>query len=162
VADSSIAALRIVDASPEDAPLVCRIMHEAFVEYRGVLDPPSAVHEETPEVVRQAIHEGGAVLAWLADVAVGSARYKPTPDGLYVGRVSVLPTYRGRGIASAMMDYMDRTALRLGFRAVRLGVRESLPSNFALYQKLGYQIVLVEQHPKGPDRTIWMVKRLKD
>ena len=40
---------------------------------------------------------GGAVLAFVGDEAIASARFKSIPDGLYVGRVAVLPGYRRRG-----------------------------------------------------------------
>ena len=69
------ASFRITNATAEYAPLVYAIMQAAFEEYRGVLDPPSGVHAETVEAVVRAMAEGGAVLAWLGETAVGSARY---------------------------------------------------------------------------------------
>src|SRR3954471_22403588 len=101
--------IRITLATPDDAPLVYQIMQAAFAEYVGVLQPPSGGDLETVDDVCRAIEEGGAVLAWLDDRAVGvdkaagSARYAFHDEGhtCYVGRVSVLPQARGNGIASA-------------------------------------------------------------
>ena len=47
----------------------------------------------------------------------------------------------------------------IGKRAIRIGVRESLPSNIALYESLGYQTLKTEPH--GADRSRTMLKRLK-
>ena len=154
--------VRIVRARVEDAALVHRIMHAAFGEYRSTLVPPSSSHDETVEFVARAIEQGGALLVWDGDVAVASARFEPRSDSLYVGRVAVLPEHRRRGIASAIMARMEEVARELGLPAVQVGVRGSLPSNLGLYRWLGFEVVAVDQHPRGPDKTIWMFKRLLD
>jgi uncharacterized protein (UPF0218 family) len=53
---------------------VRRIMQLAFEEYRGRLVPPSGALMETLEEVRTVINRGGAFLAFVGDVTVGSAR----------------------------------------------------------------------------------------
>src|SRR5215207_3938151 len=97
-------SLRITEASSDEIPLVYEIMQAAFAEYIGVLDPPSGVHAETLEDTRLAVSKGGALLAWADDQAVGSVRYAFHGESCYIGRVSVLPGFRGRGIASAMVE----------------------------------------------------------
>ena len=156
---SRLPAIRVVQARPDDAALVHRIMRAAFAEYLGVLDPPSGSNDETVEDVRRAIASGGALLAWDGDVAVGSARYEPREDVLYVGRVSVLPEYRRKGVASALMQHAELIARQRGLSAVEVGVRASLPSNVGLYQQLGFVLTRVDPHPRGPDQSICMVKR---
>jgi ribosomal protein S18 acetylase RimI-like enzyme len=146
---------RIALAAPSDAPLVHRIMQEAFEEYRGVLEPPSSTHEETVEDVRRAFATGGAVLAWQGEEAVGSARFQPRPEYLYVGRVSVLPAWRGRGIGAAMMTFIEEHARALGQPETRVEVRLSLPSNVGLYRRLGYRTISEQPHPRGP--AYWTV-----
>lgn len=146
---------RVVLAEMAEAPLAHRIMQEAFEEYRGVLEPPSSVHTETVEEVQRAFATGGAVLAWEGDLAVGSARFQPRPDYLYVGRVSVLPDWRGRGIGAAMMTALESHARALGLPEIRVEVRLSLPSNVALYRRLGYRTISEQPHPRGP--AFWTV-----
>lgn len=68
-------AIRITNATLDDAPLVYDIMQRAFAEYFGVLEPPSGVHVETLDDVIVALDQGGAILAWIGSEAVGSARY---------------------------------------------------------------------------------------
>lgn len=153
--------VRITVATPDDAPLVHRIMRESFAEYENVLIPPSGANHETVEDVQAAMQQGGAVLAWIGDVPVASARFKIEPDDFYVGRVAVLPAYRQRGIGAAIMRYMEQVARDHHRDVIRVNVRMSLPSNLTFYQRLGYQTVEVVNHPKGPDRFAVMVKRLE-
>jgi GNAT superfamily N-acetyltransferase len=133
-------------------------MHRAFAEYTGVLPVESNATRETLDDVRAAIGNGGAVLAFDADVPVGSARFRPEGDDLYVARVSVLPERRRQGIASAIMRFMDTVAPDFGSSAIRIGVRDSLPSNVGLYQSLGYELVSIAPHPRGPDK-VWTMRK---
>jgi ribosomal protein S18 acetylase RimI-like enzyme len=153
-------ALQITSASVEDAPLVFDIMQQAFAEYLGVLDPPSGVHAETVDDVIHALSEGGAVLAWIGDKPVGTARYAFHQESCYVGRVSVLPAYRGQGIASAMMERIEAIARAHGSAYLEIGVRMVLESNIHLYERLGYAVTEVFEHPKGGGMVATMVKRL--
>jgi ribosomal protein S18 acetylase RimI-like enzyme len=100
------------------------------------------------------------VLAFSGDQPVGAARYSHLPEALYVGRVAVLPSHRRQGIASAMMRYLEALAPSLGHDTISIGVRESLPSNVLLYQSLGYEITSIDPHPRGPDRSLSMRKRV--
>ncbi len=150
--------MRLVATTVGDAALVHRLTQEAFAEYFGVMPVPSSVHGETLAEVEAWLAKDGGVLAWEGNEAVGAARYKLEPEYLYVGRVAVLPAYRGKGIAVALMRYLEELAPRLGRSQVCLGTRESMPGNIAFYQKLGYQILNVTPHERGPDMVIWLGK----
>lgn len=138
-------------ARAEDATLVHRLTQAAFEEYRGQLEPPSAALDETEAMVATALAKGGVLLAFVGDEAAGAARYLPEDDHLYIGRVAVPPAWRGKGIAIALMMALEERARTLDFAAIELGVRESLPSNVRLYQKLGYAVLRRDQHPRNPN-----------
>lgn len=133
-------------------------MLAAFAEYEGALPVESGAHTETLADVRAAIGEGGAILAFDGHVAVGSARFRPEGDDLYVARVSVRPEFRRKGVASAMMRFLEGVATQYRKNAIRIGVRDSLPSNVGLYQSLGYELVSIDPHPRGPDR-VWTMRK---
>lgn len=155
-------AIRITNATLDDAPRVYDIMQQAFAEYLGVLDPPSGAHAETLDDVIVALDQGGAILAWLGSEAVGSARYAWRDDACYIGRVSVLTPYRGQGIASAMMLYIEELAREHGSSRVEISVRMVLESNINLYKRIGYSIVDMYPHPKGGGMIGTMVKPLTE
>ena len=143
--------IEITPATPDDAPQVYQIMQAAFAEYIGVLVPPSTVQAETVDDTRRAIEQGGAVLAWFDGKAVGSARYAFHDEGhtCYIGRVSVLPGYRGHGIASSMVTYIEGIAREKGSEEMEIVVRMILETNVHLYERLGYHIESTWEHPKG-------------
>jgi ribosomal protein S18 acetylase RimI-like enzyme len=147
-------------ATPEEAPLVLQIMRAAFAEYAGVLNPPSGANHETLADVQKAMCEGGALLAWDGELAVGSARFRPEPDCMYVGRVAVLPEYRGKGVGAALMRAMEDVARKSGRTKIRLNVRMSLAGNLSFYEKLGYTVVEIGPHPKGFEQVATLVKQI--
>jgi ribosomal protein S18 acetylase RimI-like enzyme len=143
----------------DEAPIVHGIMLQAFAEYAGALPVESSALVESVGDVETAMHQGGAILAFVdAEDAVGSARFKLEPDGLYVGRVAVLPTHRRLGIGSAMMRFLEHVAMVHARDTITIQVRDSLPSNVGLYRSLGYRVTRIDPHPRGPDR-VWTMKR---
>jgi ribosomal protein S18 acetylase RimI-like enzyme len=136
-------------------------MQAAFKELRTVLQPPSSAHAESVADVERAMATGGAVLAWDDDQPVGSARFALHPEHVYVGRVAVLPTHRRRGVATAMMRFLEDLARQAGRPSVELAARASLPGNVRLFEGLGYEVIRVEPHPRGPEMSVvHMRKRL--
>jgi len=153
-------SLREVDVS--DAPTLLRLMHQAFAEYEGVLDPPSGAHCETAETVRAHFRHGGAVAAEVDDVPAGFAFYRPVDDVLYFGRLSVLPVFRNRGIGGHLLEYVERHARDTGAAGVRLGVRLQLTHLVARYERLGYHITTYMTHPGYTEPTyVFMEKRFE-
>jgi len=159
---SNGAQLRIVAATANDAALIHRLTLAAYEEYRGVLVPESGVFAQDLDDVRADIAAGGAIIVWLGDEPVGCGRYELPSDGshLYVGRLAVLPAYRGRGIASRMLAWCEARAATLGLPEVQLGVRLQLPRNQALYERLGYEAFGYEDRPDYGRTSAWMRKRV--
>jgi ribosomal protein S18 acetylase RimI-like enzyme len=147
-------------AEIDEAPVVREIMLLAYKEYEDTLPVTSGAHTETVEDVVADMEKGGAVLASEDGRFVGSARFRPEDTHLYVGRLAVLPSHRRRGVATAIMRFIEDHARTIGRDAIRLGVRDSLPSNVGLYKALGYEVASIGEHPRGPDRVWWMLKRL--
>jgi ribosomal protein S18 acetylase RimI-like enzyme len=148
-------SVRLAVVGGDEAALVRRIMLDAFAEFRGTLEPPSSALDETVEDTRRAIDAGGAAIARVDEEAVGSVRFLPRDDYLYVGRLAVLPAYRGRGIAAALMAFMEEQTRLLGLPEMRVEVRLSLPGNVAFFRRLGFRTVSEQPHPRGP--AYWTV-----
>ncbi len=152
----------IAIAQPHQFPCMHEITRCAFAEYDGKLNPPSAAVTITLDELTEQMAEGGGVLAYVDGIPVGSALFRLRPDHLYIGRLSVLPAMRGRGIASAILDYMEIIAAAAGLSEMRLGTRVSMERNIALYERHGYLITSEQPHPvtAGPDKVVWMTRRL--
>ena len=150
--------VRFTQATREDAARVHGITQAAYAEYRGVLDPPSGVDRETLVDVERALDDGGAVLAWIGDTAVGAVRFQYAADHLAVERLAVIPTARGQGIARTLLAYLEDLARHSHRPEVRLGVRLSLPRNVELYRRLGYHVLSVHPYPEGTDTWALLTK----
>ena len=153
---------QVMPARIVDAEVVHRIMREAYREYEAAMDPPMSGAGESVAQVEDAMRKGGAVLAWDGATPVGSARYRLSNDVVSIKRVSVLPSWRGRGIATAMLGYIERLALSQGRMQARLTLRMSLSQNLKLYERMGYQVVEHKAHPRGQGVVGSLVKQLGD
>lgn len=133
-------------AAEADAETISEILHAAFQEYDGILNPPSGVHKETAESVRAKMQTGQWLLAKYGDRAVGCVWCEPRDGFLYLGRLGVAPSIRGRGIGSALMDAVEARARAQSLTRVRLGVRVALADMRAVYERRGYAFVEAHTH----------------
>jgi GNAT superfamily N-acetyltransferase len=159
----SLSNLSLREAAEADVPTMVALIHEAFKEYDGALDPPSGAHKETVENLRAKLATERAVLALLnldqereSDLAVACVFYTNEGDHMYFGRLAVLPEYRNRGISAALIAYVEQRARELGLPRVQLGVRVALPHLRARYQRLGYRVIEERRHA-GYDQPTYLV-----
>ena len=137
--------VHIMSATPDQAGLVQGIVRAAFAEYGDHWDVPFAALSETFGDVVRAIQQGGALLAWIEQEPVGSARFRITAAGKFIiERVAVLPSYQGNGIAGAMLAHLENIALDSGCHTLELTTRLALPRVMGLYRKHGYEIEAFE------------------
>ena len=110
----AVSAVVLREAVEEDLPTALAVLHAAFEEYRAWLDPPSGVHRETVESLRRYLERGHLTLALLEHQVAGCVLYHAEDDHMYFGRLSVLPTFRNRGIARTLIDHVEARARELG------------------------------------------------
>ena len=151
---------RIEIVGPDRAEDVLAATRAAFAEYAGVLDPPSGATTESLDEVRAGIAEGGALLAWIDGMVVGTGRWRTRDGFLYAERVGVLPELRGRGVGVLLMRAIEDAARVAGLAEVRLATRAALWRNLRFYEGLGYRTISSRRHPRGPDYEITLSKRV--
>lgn len=144
-------ALRTADLRPAtvaDIPILLDLIHRAFAEYQGRLDPPSGAPRESAASLQKLFDMGEqAVLAVDGADPVGCAFLSHHGVEMYVHRLAVAPTRRKQGIGRALMAYAHARALAAACTYVRVGVRLALPENIAFYERLGYRILCEACHP---------------
>lgn len=120
------------------------IMLAAFERYKEDLQPSSAL-KETVESLEQELENGVYCIGYqLENKLVAMSKYKWMPNALYFSRLSVLPSYQRRGIASKLVDELARMALAQHKAFLQCKVRKSEAGNIALYTKLGFTITTEE------------------
>lgn len=79
------------------------------------------------------------VIAYKNDNAVGCAGLKDySLTDAEVKRVWVSPDYRGKGLASQLMELIETKAKEQNFQRIILQTREMMKDAVGLYRKLGY------------------------
>ena len=86
------------------------------------------------------------LIAYIDDVAAGCAGLKKYSESdVEIKRVWVEPGYRGKHIATELMDRIEEKARKLGFERAVLQTRPLMTDAVGLYEKRGY--VLIENYP---------------
>ena len=69
----------------------------------------------------------------------------PKPDHLLIWSLAVAPHLKGQGLGSALLDFAEAEARRLGLGTVRLYTNARFVENIAWYQRRGYAIERTEE-----------------
>ena len=131
---------------PFDWSAVLRLIQTEFAYMEGRIDPPSSMLSLTP-----------ASLAAMPEVWVSGAPpvacmvLTPKDDALYLGKLAVARSHRGKGLARQMVAVAERRARELGLPAVELQTRVELVENHATFAALGFVETARTAH-KGYDR----------
>lgn len=147
------------EAADADLPALVVVLKAAFEEYRDRLDPPSGAHNETAAKLREVLRTSRATLALIGGEIVGCVFYAPSGNHVDLFRLAVLPDYRRRGIARALIEYVEARARELGLLRVQLGVRVALPGNRAYYERLGYRFVEARMHTGYAEPTFVILEK---
>lgn len=131
-----------------DAPAIAATIAAAFTQYRGRLVPESSAFHETPEAIITQLAAGSSVIvAERNGTMIGCVVAEVLEGDLYFGRLAVLPSARGLGLAKRLIGAVEDEARRRGLSGVRLGVRIALDANQHLFNSLGYREISRETHP---------------
>jgi GNAT superfamily N-acetyltransferase len=150
---------------PADAPEVDALL-DAYLDEREATFPSaqgSYSRKRTPAAEFTG-DNGVFVVAYRDGTAVGCGGLRRIPDDgddvrFEVKHVFVFPAGRGQGVATAVMDALERAALELGASAVVLDTNDSLVAAGAMYRGRGYQ--RVEPFNENPNATAWYRKAVR-
>jgi GNAT superfamily N-acetyltransferase len=161
--------IQIGRAALDHIPEILSIIHRSFEQYRGLLDPPSGAHDETLETLRLKMTGGGAMVATaVGNRAAGCALWKAEATHLYLGRLGVLPEWRGHGVGTMLLRAIEDLAIDLHLPRIELGIRTSLPYLQSYYERNGYRVfangthqgytmptyLRMEKYLKAPEPTV--------
>lgn len=134
-------------ATAADAASLARTIAAAFEQYRGKLQPESGAFRETADAIATELtRDSGAIVAEQNGSVVGCVMVKLMEGDLYFGRLAVLPSERGHGIARRLVEAVEDEARRRDLAGVRLGVRIVLTDNQRFFTSLGYVEYSREAH----------------
>ncbi|MGH3472356.1 MAG: tRNA (adenosine(37)-N6)-threonylcarbamoyltransferase complex ATPase subunit type 1 TsaE [Nocardioidaceae bacterium] len=129
--------LRVEEASVEDAPAVCRVIHAAFGN-RPRLDPASSALSETPETVGDAIATDGGLLCRVDGEPAGALLFSDLGRSQGLRRVGAVPHFQARGVASALVGVAEEIGAARGYDGVEVIARLELPATIRFWERRGY------------------------
>jgi tRNA threonylcarbamoyladenosine biosynthesis protein TsaE len=135
--------LEVVEAVPEDAAIVRDVIHEAFGP-RPHLDPPSTAMSETEASVRSVLALHGGLLCRVDGVPAGALLFDADGPALALRRVSVVPHFQARGVATALVGVAEEVAADRGHDDVNLKARAELPGTLVFWSRRGYRELEVD------------------
>lgn len=124
-----------------------RLIQVAFAEHDGRVDPPSSMYHLT----LKDLEDRGKEVWSLGPEPRAVVILTPQSDALYLGKLAVLPEYRGRGLSRLLVEHAAWRAGQLGLRNLELETRIELIDNHAAFAKMGFVKIAETAHP-GYDR----------
>jgi GNAT superfamily N-acetyltransferase len=143
------ADIQIVQASPEQIPLIHSILAEAagWLAARG--QPLWLPDEISEEQIAASFAEGLTFLAFVDGASAATLRFQLSdpacwpeatePDSAFVHRLAVRRAFAGTGLASTLLRWSADRARRLGKRYLRLDCEAQRPKLRAFYQAEGFR-----------------------
>jgi ribosomal protein S18 acetylase RimI-like enzyme len=123
-------------ATPADADAARRVEEEAFATLRSVYRPNAAARANlfaiAPALERLVAEVDGRI--------VGTVRFGIFGDRLRVIGLAVLPTFRPRGVARALVEELARVAKLRVCRALAL-YTVTKTGNVSVFERLGFRVV---------------------
>ena len=120
------------------------------------IDPPSSMHRLTAEDIA-AQCESGEVWS-MGNPPVACVLTKVKNDALYVGKLAVAETHRGKGLASKLIQLAERRAVEKSLNNLELESRIELVENHRLFEKLGFRKTAEGRHD-GYTKSTYIVMR---
>lgn len=119
------------------------LIRREFAYMDEVVDPPSSIHRLTIEDLTSGPGE-----VW----AIGSPPQAcivmtPKSEVLYVGKLAVASSERGRGLARLLIDQAEARARDLGLMSLELQVRIELHANQRAFDAMGFVETERTPHP---------------
>lgn len=124
-----------------------RLIRTNFAFMEGRIDPPSSANRLTEAVIEQQASTGEV---WVIEdegypIACMFLTFKP--GRLYLGKLAVAASHRGRGLARRLLQTAETRARDMGLPVLELETRVELTENHAAFAAMGFRITGESRHP---------------
>ena len=150
--------LRFERSDPQEPP-ASELLAEMRIELNDVYESFSRLDNPVlrPDELREP--DGAYLVGYEGDEAVAGGGLRRLDQGVAeVKRMFVRPAARSRGVARALLEALEQTALELGYETVRLDTGPRQVHGLALYRSAGY--VEVPPYNDNPFACFWGEKVL--
>ena len=143
-------------ATDEDAANVTALVNVAYGHYEQRIGMvPRPMTDDYAEVIKNY----RVTVAESDQTLIGVIVLTVTDEGFLIDNVAVDPSYRGKGVGKALLEFAEAEARRAGFDSIYLYTHEKMTENLALYLKIGY--IEYDRRSQGDFSLVYMRKYLK-
>ena len=135
-----------------------RLVQQGFAYMETRIDPPSSMHRLTEEIIARHADEQEIWIIGEAAAPVACMFLTEKPDSLYVGKVAVAESHRGKGLARLLIDCAADRARAKGLPALELQSRVELTEVHATFSNMGFVKTGEDAHA-GYDRPTSITMR---
>lgn len=137
--------IRLAEAHEADA--ISRILHAAFLEYKPFYTVDGfAATALNPLKIQERLREGPVWIASLAGQDTGTVAAVRNGEAIYIRGMAVLPSARGSGAGSQLLEAVERWARDQGVGRLFLSTTPFLHSAIRLYERSGF--IRMEEDPQ--------------
>ena len=156
--------MQVHSATPEDFSdwqSLLALLQDSFAYMAGRIDPPSSLDALSAADLQAKAARETLFLATADGRLLGCAFADVRAECVYVGKLAVAQTARGRGIARQLFAAAEDLARVHGRAVLELQTRVELAENHRTFAALGFQTVAETAHP-GFDRptSVTMQRRV--
>lgn len=131
--------------APYDWASLLTLIQAEFAYMQGRIDPPSSMHRLGENAIAEQTVMGEIWAVGIPPIAC--VFLTPKGSALYVGKLAVDQSHRGKGFARTLMAQAEARAGALGFKALELEVRVELIENQQIFRRLGFEQTATSAHP---------------
>jgi ribosomal protein S18 acetylase RimI-like enzyme len=142
-----------------DASAIADLVRLAFSTQSRQTNPPSSALKETAATIAEHLGRWGGAVLEIGGAMAGVVLWEEQDGALYVGRLSVDPGFRRRGIARSLVGEAEREARRRRLSRMTLGVRLELEDNRRLFKSCGFEDVEFKSHAGFSEPTWVLMER---
>jgi GNAT superfamily N-acetyltransferase len=155
--------ISVSPAGFSDWPQLLGLLRESFAYMDSRIDPPSSLTRMGVDEFRAKAAEETLIIATEGLNLIGCAFADLRDDCVYVGKVAVAQSARGKGVARAMFAAAEGLAQRHGRQFLELQTRVELVENHETFGALGFEKVAETAHPDyNRPTSITMRKRVAE
>ncbi|MDJ0826236.1 MAG: GNAT family N-acetyltransferase [Rhodobacter sp.] len=124
-----------------DWPAVRQLLQDAFAYMERRLGHPARAAQVSAGDLATEANTGTVFLIFDGTRPVACLfcrRSRDHPDALYLGKLAVAASHRGRGLARDLVEAATQTAEAQGFSALTLDTGTAFPELLSLFQTLGF------------------------
>jgi len=146
----------------DEAPIIARVLYQAFVEYEAQYTPAAfAATTPTSDQIRERWSDGPVWVAVQGNQLIGTIAAVPKSEGLYIRSMAVLPSHRGHGIGFVLLQEVEQFAIAQGVQCMFLSTTPFLTGAIRLYDQFGFQRSNDAPHELFGTPLFTMVKQLE-